>query len=54
MKTWLNFLKRKLEVFNKFKEFKALEENQTQKNIKVLRNDNGGELCGKEFELLCK
>jgi hypothetical protein len=27
--TWLHFLKKKSEVFNKFKEFKALVENQT-------------------------
>jgi hypothetical protein len=45
--TWLYFLKKKSEVFNKFKEFKALVENQTGKRIKVLRMDNGGELCGK-------
>ena len=48
--TWLYFLKNKLEVFKKFKEFKALVENQTGKKIKVLRTDNGGELCEKEFE----
>ena len=37
-----------------FKEFKALVENQTEKKIKVPRTDNGGELCKKEFEELCK
>ena len=25
-------------------------ENQTEKKIKVLRTDNGGEFCSKEFE----
>ena len=37
-----------------FKEFKALVENQTEKIIKVLRIDNGGELCGNKFEEFCK
>jgi hypothetical protein len=46
-KTWIYFLRKKSEVFEKFKEFKALVENQTDKKIKVLRTDNGGELCGK-------
>jgi hypothetical protein len=49
-KTWLYFLGKKYEVFSKFKEFKSLVENQTDKKIKVLRTDNGGEFCGKEFE----
>jgi hypothetical protein len=48
--TWIYFLRKKLEVFDKFKEFKSLVENHTDKKIKVLRIDNGGELCGKEFE----
>jgi transposase InsO family protein len=29
-------------------------ENHIEKRIKVLRMDNGGELCGNEFEELCK
>jgi hypothetical protein len=48
--TWIYFLRKKSEVFDKFKEFKALVENQTKKKIKVLRTDNGGEFCGNEFE----
>ena len=40
---WWCFLKKKSEVFNKFKEYKALVENQTGKKIKLLRIDNGGE-----------
>jgi hypothetical protein len=46
-KTWIYFLRKKSEVFEKFKEFKALVENQTDKKIKVLRTDNGGEFYGK-------
>jgi transposase InsO family protein len=52
--TWIYFLRKKSEVFDKFKEFKALVENQTDKKIKVLRTDNGGEFYGNEFEEFCK
>jgi len=45
--TWIFFLMKKSEVFDRFKEFKALVENQIEKNIKVLRMDNGGEICKK-------
>jgi transposase InsO family protein len=53
-KNWIYFFRKKSEVFDRFKEFKALVENQTEKRIKVLRTDNGGEFCGNEFEELCK
>jgi hypothetical protein len=53
-KTWIYFLRKKFEVFDRFKEFKALVENQTEKRIKVLRTDNGGEFCRNEFEEFCK
>jgi hypothetical protein len=49
-KTWIYFLRKKSEVFDRFKEFKPLVENQTKKRIKVLRTDNGGEFYGNEFE----
>jgi len=52
--TWIYFLTKKSEVFDMFKEFKALVENQVEKRIKVLRKDNGEELCGNEFEEFCK
>ena len=51
---WIYFLQNKSEVFAKFKEFKALVENKSEKKIKVLRTDNGGEFCGNEFEDFCK
>ena len=51
---WIYFLKKKSEVFDRFIEFKALIENQTETIIKVLRIDNGRELCGNEFEEFCK
>jgi transposase InsO family protein len=48
------FLKYKDEVFNKFKEFKALIENLSEIKIKILRSDNGGEYTSKEFVNFCK
>jgi hypothetical protein len=51
---WIYFLKKKYEVFDRFKEFKALVENQIEKIIKVLRTDNGGQFCENEFEEFCK
>ena len=48
--TWIYLLKKKSEVFGRFKEFKALVENQIEKKIKVLRTNNGGDFCSKEFE----
>jgi hypothetical protein len=53
-KTWLYFLKSKDEVFNKFKEFKALIENLSERKIKILRSYNGGEYTSKEFVSFCK
>jgi hypothetical protein len=48
------FLGKKFEVFYKFKEFKDLVENQTEKIIRVSRMNNSGEFYGNEFEELCK
>jgi transposase InsO family protein len=53
-KTWVYFLKSKYEVFCKFKEFKALIENLSERNIKIFRLDNGGEYTSKEFANFCK
>jgi hypothetical protein len=48
--TWIYFFRKKSEVFDKFKEFKALVEKQLENKIKVLRMDNGGEFCKNEFK----
>ena len=53
-KTWIYFMKNKDEVFSKFKEFKALIKNHTEKKIKTIRSDNGGEFTSNEFKELCK
>jgi hypothetical protein len=52
-KTWIYFLKNKDEVFDRFQEFRALVENQTSRNIWVLRSYNGGEYTSKEFLDYC-
>jgi transposase InsO family protein len=52
--TWIYFLRKKSKVFDMFKEFKDLVENQIEKIIKVSRTDNGGEFCANEFEEFCK
>ena len=48
-KTWIYFLKTKDEVFDRFRELKALVENTTGKKIKVLHLDNYGEYTDKDF-----
>jgi transposase InsO family protein len=53
-KTWVIMMKNKSEAFNKFKQWKALVENQTGKKIKRLRTDNGLEFCSSEFDEFCK
>jgi hypothetical protein len=41
-KIWVYFLKRKLEVLNYFKDFKAIVEKQSDYNIRTVRSDQGG------------
>jgi transposase InsO family protein len=53
-KTWIYFLKSKDEVFSKFMEFKALIENLSERKIKILKSDNGGEYTSKEFIIFCR
>ena len=47
-------MKQKSETFAKFKEFKALVDNQSDRQIKVLRLDCGGEYDSKAFHEYCK
>eukprot|EP00253_Pinus_taeda_P024602 PITA_24602 len=53
-KTWVYFLKNKSEVFEKFRNLKALVESQRRLHIKVLRTDRGGEYISKEFLRFCR
>jgi hypothetical protein len=47
--THVYLLEVKGEVFDKFKAYKALVENQTGMKIKTLRFDNGGKFVSKKF-----
>ena len=53
-KTWLYLLKTKDEVFDKFKAFRSEVETLTERKIKTLRSDNGGEYTSKEMIAYCK
>jgi hypothetical protein len=53
-KTWVYFLKSKDEVHGKFKEFKSLVENLSERKIKILRLDNGGEYIQMNLEAFAK
>lgn len=44
------FLRHKSEVFEKFKEFKAMAERQTGEKLKILRSDNGTEFVNNIFD----
>ena len=53
-KTWVYLMKTKDEVFTKFQEFKVEVKNLTERRIKILRSDNGGEYTSKEIIAFCK
>ena len=47
-------IKKKSDVFPVFKEYKARVELESDKKIKCLRTDNGGEYIDGEFLVFCK
>ena len=51
---WVDFLKEKLEAFEKFKIFKNKVENESRAKIKSLRLDRGGEFTSREFNTFCE
>jgi transposase InsO family protein len=51
--TWIFFLRKKSEVIQHLKDFKALVEIQSRNKIKVLRTDNGEEYVNHEIHNLC-
>lgn len=50
---WSALLKEKSDVFEKFKNFKAMVEQETKLHIETFRTDRGGEFVSKEFNSLC-
>ena len=52
-KLWVYFLKKKSEVFDTFRKWKAMVENETGLKIKRVRSDNGGEYRDNRFRELC-
>lgn len=46
--------RRKKKAFEKFKDFKAMVENETNCKIKCIRSDNGREFTSKGFDDFCK
>ena len=52
--TYVYFIKRKSEVFEKSKEFFSYATNTTGKKVKALRPDNGGEYCSIAFQAYMK
>ena len=52
-KVWIYILKHKDKMFEKFKEWKNLVENQNGNKVKKLRTDNRLELCNQQFGSYC-
>jgi hypothetical protein len=52
-KTWVYCIRQKYDVFDTFKKWKALVENEVGKRLKCLRSDNEGEYFNKEFDDYC-
>ena len=48
------FFKSKDELFGKFKEFKSLVENISERNMNTLRSDTVGDYTSNEFGNFCK
>lgn len=47
-------MKHKDKAFKKFKAFKALVENESERRIKCLKSDRGGEFTSNEFFDFCE
>ena len=52
-KLWVYFLKKKSEVFDTFRKWKVMVENETGLKIKRVRSDNGGEYRDNRFREFC-
>ena len=47
---WIFFMQKKSKTFSNFCELKELVENESRKQVKALRSDNGGEYISNEFK----
>jgi 5'-3' exoribonuclease 2 len=54
IKVWPYFLKNKDDTFAAFKDWKVMIERQTNRNVKVLRTNNGGEFRSAAFNDYCR
>ena len=52
--TYVYLMKHKDEVFDRFKVYKSIVENQKEKKIKILRSDRGGEYFPANFSSFCE
>ncbi|TXG65248.1 hypothetical protein EZV62_006523 [Acer yangbiense] len=52
-RVWIYFMKTKDETLQKFKDWKVMIENQSEKGVKRLRIDNGLEYCNDDFNKYC-
>ncbi|XP_074328235.1 uncharacterized protein LOC141666139 [Apium graveolens] len=50
---WVYLLSRKDEALGAFKKFKLLVERDSEKKVKMMRTDRGGEFCSKKFIEYC-
>lgn len=50
---WLYLIRTKGEVFEIFQKFKSMAEKQSDRFLKILRTDGGGEFVSKEFDVFC-
>ena len=48
-KCWIFIMQKKDETFSKFVELKALVKKESNKKVKALRSDNGGEYMSNDF-----
>ena len=53
-KMWIYMLKNKNEALDAFKKFRNMVKNDSEKRIKTLRTDRGGEFVSKDFTKYCE
>jgi hypothetical protein len=51
-KTWVYCIRQKYDVFDTFKKWKALVENEIGKRLKCLRSDNGGNIAARSSMII--